>query len=136
MSTRAQIGIYKSSKKKISKPDVLLYKHSDGYPDGVIPIIEPFLKRFDAERGIADTEYCGAWLSHALVEESIENMKKWFPKKDGKSFLGHGICKNFHEDIEYFYRVYPNTIEIYETKFDSNPESYILIKTIKLKEEA
>jgi hypothetical protein len=33
MSTRCQIGIYSNEKSAIDCPDILIYRHSDGYPD-------------------------------------------------------------------------------------------------------
>jgi len=143
MSTRAQIGIYESREQNISKPSVLIYKHSGGYPEGLLPIITPFLARFDKERGISDTEYCGAWLVHELITKHIQGLKEWrveiktvFPSNqpddDGYDFLGHGICQGFHGDIEYFYRVSPGVIEVYETPDGEDPKGYKKIKTIKL----
>lgn len=144
MSTRSQIGLYANKDQNILKPEVLLYKHSDGYPEGVIPIIKPFLERFAATRGITDWEYCGAWLMHALVEEHIAVMKDiqisqnctWLPV-DGHDFLGFGICSEIHCDIEYYYRIYPNVIEVYETSFPRDDSKFTqqhfkLVNTIEL----
>jgi hypothetical protein len=38
MSTRCQIGFYpeKPTKDTLQNPDALIYKHSDGYPEGVV----------------------------------------------------------------------------------------------------
>ncbi len=49
--------------------------------------------------------------------------------------LGHGICKNFHGDIEYFYAIYPNSVDVYETPFDSIPENWKLLISIDLDKE-
>ena len=69
MSTRCQIGVYENKDKSLKEFDVLLYRHSDGYPGkadnsegGVLPEIIPFLKWWKSQRGISDTEYAGARL--------------------------------------------------------------------------
>jgi hypothetical protein len=146
MSTRCQIGIYESKDKDFGEWDALIYNHSDGYPDGVIPIIEPMLRRFAKERGLTDTEYAAAWLLHELiashVQGGIKNREEWgvpgMPE-DGKDWLGHGICKDIHPYIEYFYKIYPNALEVYEANIpwegDTNgydKAHYKLINTIDL----
>ena len=59
MSTRCQIHVNNSN--------VLLYRHQDGYPEGVLPDILPTIKRFIGIRGF-DVEYLPARLIVALVE--------------------------------------------------------------------
>lgn len=133
MSTRCQIGIYQSKGSKTKDFEVLLYKHCDGYPDGVLPVIQPFLERFSKDRS-DDVEYCGAWLMHHLIEESIKGtLKHGYGPKDGKTFTGYGISNEFHGDIEYFYKIYPGAIEVYQCRYDENPDNWKLINTIELK---
>ncbi len=117
MSTRCQIGIYNN--KEVNNHDfvALLYRHTDGYPDGILPDIKPFLKEFDIERGCEDTEYLAARLLQYLCN------KHDLHKKD---FIGLGICNDFHEDIEYFYKISPHLIEVYKT----TPEDFTLIQTV------
>jgi len=148
MSTRCQLGVYESQDTPLEEWEMLLYRHSDGYPGkedgseaGVLPDIIPFLKRFDKERGIEDLEYCGAWLMHHLIEERIKWKKKFVKEhpelhsknKDGKDWVGHGICKDFHEDIEYFYKIYPSGIDVFEVRFSVPPDEWKRIKRILLK---
>lgn len=150
MNTHCQIGIYESADKPIEKFDVLLYRHCDGYPDGILPDIVPFLKAFDAKRGINDTEYCGAWLMHHLIARHCENMAEYFrtddqsqlPKNlqmttDGHDFLGHGISRSFYRDIEYFYKVSPTQVDVYNVPLQKQSDKlwiakWKLIKTIVL----
>jgi hypothetical protein len=146
MSTRCHLGFYSSKEKDIRDWDALIYRHYDGYPEGVIPDIEPMLKRFNRERGLSDTSYAAAWLVHELissyVKDSVKNAKEWgFPgmPKDGKNWLGHGICKDIHCDIEFFYKIYPSAIEIYDAvipwkvELDAYDKAHFkLIKTIEL----
>jgi len=147
MSTRCQIGIYEDKDAKLENWEVLLYKHSDGYPGkedgskhGILPDIIPFLKRFDGKRGIGDVEYCGARLMHHLIEQHIEKAKEMAEKFDhvprnGKDFMGYGICKQLSEDISYFYKIYPSGIDVYEVSFDTPPREWIRIKRILLKKK-
>lgn len=148
MSTRSQLGVYEAQDTPLEDWEVLLYRHSDGYPGkedgsevGVLPDIIPFLKRFDKERGIGDLEYCGAWLMHHLIAEHIEWGKKWVKEhpdsthqhKDGKNWVGYGICKSFHADIEYFYKIYPSGIDVFETRMKDSPSQWKRIRRILLK---
>lgn len=132
MSTRSQIGIYDGNDQPVEKYEALLYRHSDGYPSGVLPDIMPFLSWWSKGRGINDTEYVSArllqYLANKFDQNSIgfhEQMKGKFPPhaqqeqeiKDTKEFTGiygHGICNKFHWDIEYFYAIAPEGVTVYE----------------------
>lgn len=118
MSTRCQIGFYDYDNDNFMKPNALLYRHSDGHPEGphgVIIDIVPFLKEFDRRRGL-DCEYAAAWLMHHLIDKHIAMFKKIRKRnledrgntdihEDGKNFLGHGIDNYFHGDIAYYYAI-------------------------------
>lgn len=153
MSTRSQIAIYEDDEKDLNKPKVLIYRHHDGYPDsehGVLANIQPFLEWFNSVRGVSDSQYAGARLLQYLCNKHDENTKESI-KRYGSSnelsdeftgSLGYGICRHFQKDIEFFYAVYPDRIEVYETEFDFNSDSDLetdmnerarLLKTIKLK---
>jgi hypothetical protein len=128
MSTRCQIALYEMKEQCLQTPSILIYKHCDGYPDGVLPTLVPFLKEFSNTRGLRDTDYCGAWLVHHFIDEHIQHNKEFNEslKRNGhtdlvdmsvlkdKDFLGYGISRAFAGDIEYLYRVYPNKLEVYE----------------------
>ena len=150
MSTRCQIGFYEKDEKDLSKWEVLLYRHSDGYPGeedgskyGVLADIVPFLKWWSSNRGIADLEYCSARLLQYLCNKYDEEMSESEIKNQNvvvserirfTGILGHGICKAFHGDIEYFYAIYPDRLEVYKVPYDEN--SWKKIKTIRLVKEA
>jgi len=155
MSTRCQIGIFENSK-DLAKPDFLMYKHSDGYPEGVLPLLEPFLKRFYQERGF-DPEYLMAWMVHEFISERVKWQKRnhriyvkkdpamvrYYPK-DGRCWVDYGVCgdRKLHGDIEYFYAIFKDRLEVYKadipydlsTKKDGKPK-FELLKTIWLKAE-
>ena len=46
--------------------------------------------------------------------------------------LGHGISTGFHGDIEYFYAIHPDKLEVYKVPHDENCATWKVVKTIKL----
>lgn len=120
MSTRCQIGFYEQGQKDLAKWEALIYRHIDGYPDGVDGVsatIVPILKDFNKDWGLSNIEYASAWLVAKL-------------KTDYRNI---GICSGFHDDIDYFYAIYPDRLEVYKTLFDSKPALWKLLDTIELK---
>jgi len=120
MSTRCQIefsSIWENDKKEKKSESVLVYRHSDGYPEGVIPDLKKFLKWLGGR--VEDLEYTAAnfiYWSKRNFEERYYNTswgggkdKKWSVPQDFNSVLlmGFGICEKdgFHGDIAYFYNV-------------------------------
>lgn len=138
MSTRCQIGIYTDDKKALKDYSALLYKHCDGYPEGVLPVIEPFLKDFAFRRGLDDIEYLAAWLLYEIMNDHVEHnkeMSKAYPSVSatGKDYLGHGICTKFYAGIEYYYAVTPTQIRVYDVPFDSNPTLWKVMQVVDLR---
>lgn len=127
MSTRSQIDFiniykYKSIKGKTVISKRRVYRHSDGYPKGVIPDLKKFLKWNKGRNN--DVEYQTAnfiYWSKRKHEElyfnkdwqtgKVENPKlKWSDNKltnMSSLHIGFGICdvNEFHGDIAYFYEV-------------------------------
>jgi hypothetical protein len=155
MSTRCQIGFYEKSTIDINRPDALIYKHSDGYPDGeagMLITLVPMLKDFNKQRGLSDTEYAAAWILFGLIQNTVNHFQD---KKIYKTpveerywrYLGFGVCSDgiFHGDIEFYYAVTPEKLYIYQVEFGydaDNPISKItdknssIIKVISLKTKA
>ena len=142
MSTRCQIGFYEKEGQPLDKWNVLLYRHSDGYPGkadgseaGVLADIVPYIKAFMAKRGF-DIEYLPARL--------LEFMCRTHGSSGGYSFnqvrIGeietgiyiYGICTEIHGDIEYFYAIYPNRIEVYGVPFGKPPRNWTEVESISL----
>jgi hypothetical protein len=112
MSTRCHIGFFSKNMKSPKNPEALIYKHSDGYPEGVLPTLIPFCVDFNNRRGLDDTEYAAAHCVALFINETNEGRKQYDP--EGKySYLGYGISKRMHGDIEYFYAVSPGRIKVY-----------------------
>jgi len=108
MSTRAQIHVEGSG--------VYIYKHSDGYPKGVLPWLEPFVARFHAGRGW-DPEYLSARIVaegvRLFLESSAEYERETGKPLGGSEFLGWGVSTSLHGDEEYIYVIRETgTIEI------------------------
>lgn len=118
MSTRCQIGI---GGHVDLEPEVLIYRHWDGYPEGVLKDLIPFLKKFDEKRGIQDTEYCAA------------RLLQHFMKDDPEGFLGYGVSSglNFHSDIEFYYFIDIDKVNVYKVSCEG--ENFTLLKTEFLK---
>lgn len=139
MSTRCQIGIYEKADQGIEAMDILLYRHSDGYPGtvdgkeyGVLTDIIPLIKSFRQYRG-DDAEYLGAQLLHDLMKKHDECMAKYRKAGGPPQYTGHGICgdKQFHPDIEYYYAVYPYEIQVYDV-VGHGPKDWKKIKTVPI----
>jgi hypothetical protein len=122
MSTRAQIEFVVKWNNKDNKPERecrTIYRHSDGYPEGVIPDLKKFLK-WNAGRN-TDVEYAAAnfiyWSKRGYEEKYFkpgetfyETKSKWSdvgPTNCSQLHTGFGVCNNkeLHGDIAYFYRV-------------------------------
>ncbi len=144
MSTSCQIGFYFDAEQDIKEPTAMIYKHGDGYPEDIKPLILPFLVRTAADHDKFDAEYTAAWLLQHMMEVTIENNKELskerdYMPKDGKTFLNFGICREIHGDICYFYRIQPGTLTIYELEYmaDENErgKKWIEVERIGLKKQ-
>ncbi len=110
MSTRAQIVVE-------GNDNIKIYKHNDGYPEGVLPILTNLLEQFVTERG-NDPDYCTAQILMA------------FARDEQPSMLGWGLDCKIHSDIKYLYFVVlaERKIRIYSPDQDG---VLALINTVK-----
>lgn len=135
MSTRCQIVIMKDDEEKdLNNNQAIIYRHSDGYPKGVIPAVLPFLKHWSKSRGMNDTEYLSARLLQYLTNQHDGFNLLWHveaPMKDSeteteklKKFggtLSYGISTGFtHGDIEYVYAIYSTKVVAFEVIFSKD----------------
>ena len=145
MSTRCQIGFYseRPTKENLNNWESLIYRHSDGYPEGVIPDIQPFLEWWSQHRGLANVEYASARLLQWMCNQYDEAGDYWdkqanrpITPREFTGELGHGICNQFHWDIEFYYVIYPNGIDVYKATFvEDNDPIFTLIQEIKIGQE-
>lgn len=114
-----------------------VYKHSDGYPTGVLPVLVPFAENFGKHRG-HDPEYCIAQIIRAFAIAEFEHAMAWDAKEkemvvdpsgysleykkgithaEGEKLrvTGWGVDSGIHGDIEYLYVVNSatGTVETY-----------------------
>jgi hypothetical protein len=148
MSTRSQIGFYEKEPKTgkdLKKFEALLYRHSDGYPSGMLPEIIPFLKWWKSGRGLRDTEYVAARLLQWLCQEydgAVTRIEKEigrpapYGNRDYTGTLGYGISRGFHGDIDWFYAVYPDAVKVYKVEYSEglkvDPTLWVPMGTIDL----
>jgi len=92
-----------------------VYRHSDGYPEGVIPDLKEFLewnegRNFDLEYQAANFIYWSKKKMEKQIEKDLEIAygTSNVPEMKRRMILtGYGICNNdeFHPDIFYYYEV-------------------------------
>lgn len=116
MSTRCQIVTYERDGKL---HPVKIYKHCDGYPSGVMDVLEPFAKAFAADRGV-DPDYLLAQIVRQFAirdareaderkaEVGNDAAKLKYLYDPTTSFTGWGLDLDWHGDIEYVYAVSPD----------------------------
>lgn len=110
MSTRCQIKL------RETENNIYIYKHSDGYPEGVIPTLKPFVDRFFKNRGY-DPDYLLAQIVRQFAAKDYEqghtaraNGDKRGAPRDGETFpygdyTGWGLDCIRHDDIDYLYEI-------------------------------
>lgn len=113
MSTRCQFAVYETEDQKVEGAKVFIYRHSDGYPEGVVPDVLPFLKAFNESRGISDTSYCAARLVARLASVHCGE------KTNENDTLGLGIDAVLHEDIEFFYHISPTALRVLKVTYNA-----------------
>ena len=106
MSTRAMVHfVYTDSPTKIVAN---IYRHSDGYPEGMVPDLRRFFA--DVKAQTKDTrfnnpEYLAAkfivWQAGQYTDKT-----EWHEQKNPLDFLGLGVAMVDHSDVEYIYTVH------------------------------
>lgn len=102
-----------------------IYRHWDGYPEGVLPDIKVVLEK-GLKRGLSDAEY---FLANFIFMAKFSAWKRYEEKrkKGDEAFPGYlytyGVCPPdcIHPDLEYIYEIdaEKNEIIIKEHKFSS-----------------
>lgn len=104
MSTRANI-VVKSGREKL-----IFYRHSDGYPEGTMPLLEKFLKEIKLGNIRDNVSQASGWLIEFGRQEMLEQESEF--KKLYPNYAGYGWKVGFiepttciHGDIEYLYTI-------------------------------
>lgn len=122
MSTRAQVMVKGSP--------ILVYKHCDGYPDGVLPFLTEFIARFVKNRGNDPAYFLAQLLRHnAISGEAEAKVGDWSKDKPqywpSNTFTGWGLDCVVHGDIEYLYVVDLTGLGSVETLEDGFELAYL-----------
>lgn len=105
MSTRANI-VVKSGREKL-----IFYRHSDGYPEGTMPLLNDFLEKVKSGKIRDNVGQAAGWLillGHKEMSLQAENFKKEFPNfKTNYDWKVGSIEPTtcIHDDIEYLYTI-------------------------------
>lgn len=142
MSTRANIvlieqGIYTDyeTKKTVQyKEKLYFYKHSDGYPEGTMKIIDMFMMWLTEGRIRDNVSQSGGWL---IILGAVASGFKANPGSiNDLTGLGWKVgsiepTTEIHGDIEYRYDLYLKTreVKIYERRGDWDNPTWKLIET-------
>ncbi len=104
MSTRCQIQFIEG------KDKTQVYKHSDGYPDGILPLLKELKDELDKTRMYRGVDYLA---SQFIFFDKVSTYNAYRDDESmndrGYHFLGHGVEKpngKIHGDEEYLYRVH------------------------------
>lgn len=98
-----------SDKDRIYRVSSRIYRHCDGYPEGLgVDLIKFFqeVEKQTTDRRFSDSEYLPAkfivWQAGQYTAEDARYEKK---EKAPLDFIGIGIGMEYHGDLEYVYRV-------------------------------
>lgn len=94
--------------------EAIVYRHSDGYPDCMLPALTEFFEAVEAQTSdtrFTDPSYLAAkwvvWLADQYTNHQVWNGKDYTPVKgDMLDFLGVGVVTEDPDDIEYRYTVH------------------------------
>jgi hypothetical protein len=109
MSTRCTINFTYGGDKQIAAK---IYRHSDGYPDGVLPDIQEFFAA--VEKDTKDTRFANpTYLAAKFVVWQADQFARSWDLKSGEfvqhgrklDFLSLGVCMEDPGDIEFTYFV-------------------------------
>jgi len=131
MSTRAQI--------KVKGSEVMIYKHSDGYPSETLPTLIGTMQTFIKERG-NEPDYALAQIMRAFARRDEKRRQEKLAKDDvfskyyeKQQMTGWGLDTVRHGDIEFLYTVdLSKGVVIVETGYGEDMGQE---KIIKLEEE-
>lgn len=108
MATRSQICIKQDTEGFKETGGIFIYKHNDGYPEGVMQTLAPLVKHFHETRG-NDACYLLAQIVRAFAFRDFAMEPMEAPLR----CTGWGLDTVKHGDIDYLYEINAATGEIY-----------------------
>ena len=106
MSTRAQICMKRDTPAFTDDTGgIYIYKHNDGYPGGVMPVLADLVPRFVKDRG-SDASYLLCQVVRAFAARDIKSV-------NFNQFTGWGLDTIKHDDTEYLYEIDADSGKIY-----------------------
>jgi hypothetical protein len=129
MSTRCRIEI------KAGKYVYRIYRHSDGYPQGVIADLYIFMNNYSRNPGEDPEYFLANFIFYAKLAEWIrvlrENDKSIFDYKWWE--YGYGVCAPNcdHGDLDYAYTIEGQNVEIREYSWKTKSWKLIFSGTIE-----
>ena len=129
MSTRAQITIDGEDGGMF---ELSVYKHSDGYPEGVLPFLRQFVAEFHKYRRHDPSYFIAQLLRHWAVYDHLKGLTLGgMPLSRPECSEGHykqfqylswGIETQLHVDLEFIYHVTKDgTIEVRKPIHENTP---------------
>ena len=101
MSTRANIHFCRDKK----TTDAIIYRHADGYPEGLGEDLETFLQ--DIKDNVQDTRFNDP--NYLAAKFVVWQAQRYTTDEHPLDFLGIGIMLEDAGDIEYRYKVICNS---------------------------
>lgn len=104
--------------KKLYRVSARIYRHCDGYPEGLGADLMHFLRAVEAQTDdtrFADSEYLAArFVVWQALEYTVKETNYLTGKPEPKNpldFIGLGVGRGYHEDLEFVYRVDCNNLD-------------------------
>jgi hypothetical protein len=133
MSTRCQIEFYDVSESEQGEPVARIYKHSDGYPSNILPMLKELEKVLGKDLGIYGTR------TNDPEWAAAEFISRYRPPSDAPENGEHSAVMHYgrrayrgqiyvtmqiHPDIAYLYRVTCGrkwTVQVFTPKLGDGP---------------
>ena len=86
---------------KVQDSAVSIFKHYDGYPDEMIPLLTKYIKEFDAKRGLGEPDMFLAYLIYRLKQDEFNEQMERNKNKKFKSTTTDATGYRLFADSEF-----------------------------------
>jgi hypothetical protein len=141
MSTRCQIGFYEHFPHSLPDPVVMIYQHSDGNPERMLPKLSEFLKSFEKRRGYDVGEVSARLLSYLVAEHDAITASVYVgltspnraldpqhPEFGGTNGFALGL--GLHGDEDYYYAISSDRVAAFTVKEHSEGEATLRLLAV------